>query len=160
MRRWLTDDELMWDDEELPPNCYFRALRQVAEDPRLQGSNLLPIELHRPEIENAIRHNSITAIRAETGSGKSLKLIEYMLSNLNMRGCPSQWPGVVVQHSCFAAEKLAESLVQYCRWPPGAIHVRMGKCAYTMDSDSMQESDACFNGGVNISIITYGILWR
>ena len=79
----------MWNDEELPPECYFRAWRHVAEDPRLQGSKQLPIELHRQEIEDAIRHNRVTAIRAETGSGKSLKLIEYMLSNLNMRGCPT-----------------------------------------------------------------------
>ena len=50
--------------------------------------------------------------------------------------------------------------MQCCRWPPGAIYVRTGKRAYTMDSDGMQEGDAYSNGDVKISIITYGILWR
>ena len=60
-----------------------------------------------------------------------------MLDVLNSGMRSDEWPVVITQHSCYAAEMLAEALVKHCGWSPDAIYLRTGKRSSTQESDSM-----------------------
>eukprot|EP00973_Karenia_brevis_P058112 8090078-Karenia_brevis.AAC.1 len=71
---------LLWQDHELPENCYFRPLPTLTSNPAL---DVLPVEQDRARIEDALRSNQIVVVKAGTGSGRTTKVPEFMFDLLN-----------------------------------------------------------------------------
>ena len=106
---------------------------------------MLPIQQDETKILQSIRDNSVCAIKAETGSGKTMKGPAYLLSVVDPR------PVVIVQKSCFAAASVFSSLKDAFDWPAYRRHLKTG----------LHDADAPFDPKwTQLSIITYGILWE
>ena len=106
---------LLWEDSEVPDNCFFKALTHVLGDQALCASPLLPIEHSKAQIEEAIMENNVVAVQAPTSSGKSMKIPLFMYDLMNPPPVIEKYPILVVQQSNFAAEKMVESLVDFLR---------------------------------------------
>ena len=92
-----------------------------------------------------IRDNSVSAIKAETGSGKTMKGPAYLQSVVAPR------PVVIVQKSCFAAASVFSSLRDAFAWPDKRLHLKTG----------LHDAEAGFDSyWTQLSIITYGVLWE
>jgi hypothetical protein len=139
-----------WEESELPEDCYYRRLTpQVgANGPR--DSDLLPIERVRAQIEKAVSSNRVVVVQAAPGTGKTMKIPLFMVELLNPDAWKRKWPILVVQQSCFAAERVVQGLVEFFNYPREEIHLRTG----THDKQSFTR------GTTTISVIAYGILWR
>ena len=122
-----TDEELKWTDEELKgklkgkvpdgSSCgVYRALAKFPGDRRLQG-RLMPIEAEKAKVLDALQKNRVCAVQAPTGSGKTLKLPEFLLE---LEDCS---PVLVVQPSNFAAQKLVVSFQEACGWREKYLHL-------------------------------------
>ena len=141
---------MLWEDSEVPDNCFFKALTHVLGDQALCASPLLPIEHSKDVIVDAIWANYVVAVQAPTSSGKSMKIPLFMYDMMNEPPVTEIYPILVVQQSNFADEKMVESLVDFFRWPRHQIHLRTGK----------HDADKFLKGRTAISVITYGLLWR
>ena len=89
-------------------------------DSELAFRETLPISRDEWDIKNAIRENIVVAIKAQTGSGKT------MLGPQFLRQEVENWPVLIVQKSCFAAEKVVQSLVESQRLVKAQLHLRTG----------------------------------
>ena len=97
------DMALVWRQEELPSGCSMTVLsHSLGSDDGC--SDRLPIEQDSGIILRAIRENSVVAIKAETGSGKTMKGPEYLRKEVQ------RWPVLIMQKSCFAAELVVQAL--------------------------------------------------
>ena len=90
---------LQWEKSEIPESCYVRYLTPALSDSRLRDSDGLPIEQDRESIKEAILCHRVVAVRSATGSGKTMKLPEYLFQVLNSQN--KSWrdmrPVLVVQ---------------------------------------------------------------
>jgi hypothetical protein len=106
---------------------------------------MLPIQQDENKILQLIRDNSVSAIKAETGSGKTMKGPAYLQSVVAPR------PVVIVQKSCFAAASVFSSLKDAFDWPAKRLHLKTG----------LHDAEAPFDPyWTQLSIITYGVLWE
>ena len=133
---------LVWEDHELPPGCTVQALQHSDRDLSL-AAGILPIERDAWQIKSAIRGHTVVAIKAETGSGKTMKGPQYLREEVN------HWPVLIVQKSCLAAEKVVSSLEEGFHLDRSHLHLRTG----IHDAES-------FQAWTRYSVITYGILWE
>ena len=88
------DLAMQWTETELPQACHFRELASFAGDSELKE---LPVKKASAEIEAALQWNSIVAVKATTGSGKSVVLPELLLKHINAESWkrPGRaWPGL------------------------------------------------------------------
>jgi hypothetical protein len=135
---------LVWQPEELQPGC---SITTFAPSP---GSNCisterLPIQLDEDRILPLIRANAVSAIKAETGSGKTMKGPEYLQRIVD------PLPVVIVQKSCFAAASVFSSLRDAFDWPEKRLHLKTG----------LHDTEASFDSyWTQLSIITYGVLFE
>ena len=134
---------LVWGHHDLPPGCSVQALRHFESDSSFASGQLLPIERKAWEIKTAIRENTVVAIKAETGSGKTMKGPQYLSEEVNYA------PVLIVEVSCLAAEKVVSSLAEGFGVERCHLHLRSG----IYDKDTFQT-------WTWFSVITYGILWE
>ena len=134
---------LVWRPHELPPGCSVQALHHSESDSSLASGTSLPIERDSWEIKTAIREHTVVAIKAETGSGKTMKGPQYLSEEVNHA------PVLIVQKSCLAADKVVSSLEEGFDLDRSHLHLRTG----LYDADS-------FEYWTWYSVITYGILWE
>ena len=134
---------LVWGHHELPPGCSVQALHHSESDSSLASGNFLPIERDAWKIKSAIREHTVVAIKAETGSGKTMKGPQYLREEVN------HWPVLIVQKSCLSAEKVVSSLEEGFHLDRSHLHLRTG----IYDA-------ASFQAWTRYSVITYGILWE
>ena len=90
----------------------------------------------------AIRAHTVVAIKAETGSDKTMKGPEYLSREVHA-------PVLIVQKSCLAADLVVRSLVEAFALDRSCLHLRTG----VYDADT-------FCAATWYSVITYGILWE
>ena len=136
---------LVWQQAELPPGCTLTVLSHSPgiSDPLAYQS--LPIEQDSGKILHAIRERSVVAIKAETGSGKTMKGPEYLRNEVQ------GWLVLIVQKSCFAAELVVESLKNVFGWSVDRLHLKTG----------VHDAEAQLNKRwTQLSVITYGISWE
>ena len=106
---------------------------------------MLPIQQDENKILQLIRDNSVSAIKAETGSGKTMKGPAYLKSVVD------PLPVFIVQKSCFAAASVFSSLRDAFAWPEKRLHLKTG----------LHDAEAPFHSYLTqLSIITYGVLWE
>ena len=134
---------LVWWPEELPSGCTVHALNPSVGDSDLASGRCLPIERDSWQIRQAIRDNTVVAIKAETASGKTMQGPQYLRREVN------GWPVLIVQKSCFAADLVVNSLVEAFDLDRRHLHLRSG----------LHDQDA-FSRATRYSVITYGILWE
>ena len=116
-------------------------------DSDLASSNCLPISRDSWRIKEAIRQNTVVAIKAEPGSGKT------MLGAQCLRQEVGSWPVLIVQKSCCAAEMVVKSLVESQKLDRRHLHLRTG----------LHETDVFCDANHSVtqySVITYGILYE
>ena len=136
------DVGLHWDADDLQPAWYHRRLTTFTGDPELVNSASLPIERDEERIVQALQSAPhVVAIQAPTGSGKTMKIPEY----LDTVGCS---PVLVVLPSVFAAQEAVNSFV-FFGWDRHQVHLRTGVDMGEFDQYTTK-----------LSVITYGILWR
>ena len=135
---------LVWGDHELPPGCSVQALQHSESDSSLASGKYLPIERDSWKIKTAIREHTVVAIKAETGSGKTMKGPQYLSDEVNHA------PVLIVQKSCFAADLVVNSLVEAFDLDRRHLHLRSG----------LHDQDAFSRATTRYSVITYGILWE
>jgi hypothetical protein len=140
----------VWEESELPEDCHFRPLTPLIGDAAPCGRHILPIERDRARIEDAVRSHNVVVVRAATGSGKTMKIPEFMSNVLNDQGWSKMWPILVVEQNVFAAAKVVDDLVEVFHWQRRQIQLRTGK----------HDEDKFVRGETVLSVITYGILWR
>ena len=133
---------LVWEDHELPPECTVQALQPSDCDLSL-AAGMLPVERDEWPIKTAIREHTVVAVKAETGSGKTMKVPQYLREEVN------KWPVLIVQKSCLAAERVVSSLEEGFHLDRRLLHLRTGN----HDAES-------FQNWTHYSVITYGILWE
>ena len=68
---------LVWQQEELPSECSITNLATSFGNPEI-STEKLPIQLFEDSIVDSIKANLVTGIKAETGSGKTMKGPEYL----------------------------------------------------------------------------------
>ena len=134
---------LVWGSAELPPGCTVQALKPSVGDSDLASGNFLPIERDSWNIRNAIRAHTVVAIKAETGSGKTMKGPQYLSQEVHSA------PVLIVQKSCLVADLVVRSLVDAFATDRSCLHLRTG----VYDKDT-------FCNATWYSVITYGILWE
>ena len=134
---------LVWDQNELPTGCHVKALSPSESDPSFASGQVLPIDHKAWEIKTAIRENTVVAIKAQTGSGKTMKGPQYLSEEVNYA------PVLIVEVSCLAAEKVVSSLAEGFGVERCHLHLRSG----IYDKDT-------FETWTWFSVITYGILWE
>ena len=139
----LLDMSLVWRPEELPASC---SITTFASSPGSDcgWSRKLPIEQDAEEILQSISEKSVVAIKAETGSGKTMKGPAYLLEVVD------PLPVLIVQKSCFAAESVFTSLKTAFSWPEERLHLKTG----------VHDAEAPFHRWTQFSVITYGMLWE
>ena len=133
---------LVWQPNELPAGFQVHALRSSGSDPAFVSGHVLPIEGKVWEIKTAIRQHTVVAIKAETGSGKTMKGPQYLSQEVGK-------PVLIVEVSCLAAEKVVSSLTEGFGVERSHLHLRSG--IYDLDT---------FHDGTRFSVITYGMLWE
>ena len=138
------DMSLVWQPEELQPGCSITTLAPSPGSPCI-SSERLPIQLVEDKLLQLIKANSVTAIKAETGSGKTMKGPEYLQRIVDPR------PVVIVQKSCFAAASVFSSLRDAYGWPESRLHLKTG--LHTEEADFHSYSTL-------FSIITYSVLFE
>ena len=135
---------LLWQQEELPSECSITTLATSLGNPEISAEQL-PIQLLEASIVASIEANSVTALKAETGSGKTMKGPEYLFRVVDRR------PVLIVEKSCFAAASVHASLSVAFGWPAGRLHLSTGQ----------HPDEAYFEPRwTQLSIITYGILFK
>ena len=134
---------LVWRPDELPSRCSVHALTPSEGDSDLASGQRLPIERDSWKIKQAIRENTVVAIKAETASGKTMQGPQYLRREVQL------WPVLIVQKSCFAAELVVKSLVEGFGLQRCHLQLRTG----------LHEKDP-FSPAIQYSVITYGILWE
>ena len=135
---------LVWLPCELPEGCTVKKLDHSQGDEELSSGKFLPIERDELRIKHQIRRNSVVAIKAETGSGKTMKGPQYLREEV------SDWPVPIVQKSCLAADLVVQSLVEAFNIPRDRLHLRTG----------IHDTDTFHDLSTGYSVITYGILWE
>ena len=143
------DMSLGWHPEELLPGCSITTLAPSPGSPCI-SSERLPIQLVEDRLLELIRANSVTAIKAETGSGKTMKGPEYLFYAVG-----ASRPVVIVQKSCFAAASVYASLRDAFNWPESRLHLLTGQ--HTDETEYNTEFDTRLT---LLSIITYGVLFK
>ena len=135
---------LVWQQEELQPECSITTLATSPGNPCI-STEKLPIQLVEDSIVGLISANSVTGIKAETGSGKTMLGPEYLSRVVHGR------PVVIVQKSCYAAASVYSSLRDAFAWPESRLHLKTG----------LHHEEASFNVySTQISIINYGVLFE
>ena len=134
---------LVWRPDELPSRCSVHELTPSVGDSDLASGRCLPIERDSWQIRQAIRENTVVAIKAETASGKTMQGPQYLRREVN------GWPVLIVQKSCLAADLVVSSLVEAFDLDRRHLHLRTG----------LYDADA-FCHATWYSVITYGILWE
>ena len=134
---------LVWGPAELLPGCTVQALNPYVGDSELASGNSLPIERDSWKIRMVIRAHTEVAIKAETGSGKTMKGPQYLSQEVNSA------PILIVQKSCLAADLVVSSLVEAFGVDRSHLYLRTG----------LYDADA-FCHATWYSVITYGILWE
>ena len=135
---------LVWRPEELPSRCSVHVLTPSVGDSDLASGQCLPIERDSWKISQAIRENTVVAIKAETASGKTMQGPQYLRQEVHF------WPVLIVQKSCFAADLVVNSLVEAFDLDRRHLHLRSG----------LHDQDAFSRATTRYSVITYGILWE
>ena len=74
---------LQWALGEIPDTCYVRSLTPAVGDPELAASGCLPIVKDRERIKSAIRDWVVVGLQAATGSGKTMKVPEFLFQVVN-----------------------------------------------------------------------------
>ena len=133
---------LVWRPQELPSRCSVHALTPSEGDSDLASGQRLPIERDSWKIKQAIRENTVVAIKAETASRKTMQGPQYLRREVK------SWPVLIVQKS-FAAELVVKSLVEGFGLQRRHLQLRTG----------LHDTDA-FSPAIQYSVITYGILWE
>ena len=77
--------DLHWRDAELPDSVYHRRLETEKGDVTLRGLKGLPIQRQRATIVDGIWNSKVVAIEASTGSGKTMKVPEYIFDVLTTK---------------------------------------------------------------------------
>ena len=143
-RAWVLDMSLVWQPEELQPECSLTTLATSPGSPCI-STEKLPIQLVEDSIVDLISANSVIGIKAETGSGKTMKGPEYLLRTVDHRSV------VIVQKSCYAAASVCSSLRDAFDWPESRLHLKTG----------LHSEEAEFHSySTQLSIITYGVLFE
>ena len=143
---WVLDMALVWRPKELPRKCSITTLATSFGDPEFSTeSGKLPIQDFKGIIVESIKANMVTGIKAETGSGKTMKGPEYLQRIVDPR------PVVIVQKSCFAAASVFSSLRDAYGWPESQLHLKTGL-------HSEEAEFHCYS--TQLSIITYGVLFE
>ena len=135
---------LLWDAADQLSGITVLAQPSSVGDSDLAVTDTLPISRDEQHIKQAIRDNTVVAIKAETGSGKTMLGPQFLRQEVR------RWPVLIVQKSCFAAEKVVQSLVESQRLVKDQLHLRTG----------IHESDFFCPSGTQFSVITYGILYE
>ena len=135
---------LLWGPADLLSGFTVHALKTSEGDSDLASRGFLPISRDAWRIKEAIRENIVVAIKAETGSGKT------MLGPQFLREEVGGWPVLIVQKSCFAAEMVVKSLVESQHLYKDHLHLRTG----------IHETDVFCHSGTQFSVITYGTLYE
>ena len=144
---WVLDMALVWRHEELPSECSITTLATSFGDPEFSTeTEKLPIQLFKGSIVESIKANMVTGIKAETGSGKTMKGPEYLFYAVG-----ASRPVVIVQKSCFAAASVYASLRDAFNWPHSRLHLLTGQHTDEAEFD---------NHLTQLSIITYGVLFK
>ena len=140
---------LLWGAADQLSGITVHALPPSVGDSDLAFTDTLPISRDEWHIKQAIRENTVVAIKAETGSGKT------MLGPQFLRQEVGRWPVLIVQKSCFAAEKVVQSLVESQHLVKDQLHLRTG-----IHESGTKFSSATFSSATHFSVITYGILYE
>ena len=140
---------LLWGAGDQLSGIQVRSLSPSVGDSELALSNTLPIARDEGDIKKAIRENTVVAIKAQTGSGKT------MLGPQFLRQEVGNWPVLIVQKSCFAAEKVVQSLVECQDFRKAQLHLRTGNHESGTDFAS-----STFSKATHFSVVTYGILFQ
>ena len=135
---------LLWQQEELPSECAITPLATSLGNPEISAEQL-PIQLFEASIVASIEANSVTALKAETGSGKTMKGPEYLFRVVDRR------PVLIVEKSCFAAASVHASLSVAFGWRAGRLHLSTGQHKDQADFEP---------SWTQLSIITYGVLFK
>jgi len=138
---------LLWCAADQLSGIQVKSLESSVGDSELALSETLPIARDEGDIKKAIRENTVVAIKAETGSGKT------MLGPQFLRQQVGNWPVLIVQKSCFAAERVVQSLVECQGSVKARLHLRTGNHESGTDFSS-----ATFSNATHFSVVTYGIL--
>ena len=142
---------LVWQQEELSSECSITTLATSFGDPEFSTeTEKLPIQLFEGSIVESIKANMVTGIKAETGSGKTMKGPEYLFYAVG-----ASRPVVIVQKSCFAAASVYASLRDAFNWPESRLHLLTGQ--HTDETEYNTEFDTRLT---LLSIITYGVLFK
>jgi hypothetical protein len=144
IQAWVLDMALVWQQEELQSECSITTLATTLGNPEI-STEKLPIQLFEDRIVALIEANSVTGIKAETGSGKTMKGPEYLSRVVHGR------PVVIVQKSCYAAASVYASLRDAFGWPVARLHLLTGQHPEEADFDTRW---------TRLSIITYGVLFK
>ena len=144
IQAWVLDMALLWQQEELPSECSITTLATSLGNPEI-STEQLPIQLFEDSIVASIEANSVTAIKAETGSGKTMKGPEYLFRVVDRR------PVLIVEKSCFAAASVHASLRVAFGWSAGGLHLSTGQHKDEADFEPRW---------TQLSIITYGVLFK
>ena len=141
---WVLDMALVWQQEELSSECSITTLASSFGDPEFSTeTEKLPIQLFEGSIVESFKANMVTGIKAETGSGKTMKGPEYLYDAVGRNR-----PVVIVQKSCFAAATVFSSLRDAYGWPESRLHLKTG----------LHSEEAEFHSyTTQLSIITYGV---
>ena len=144
------DMALVWRPQELPPKCSITTLDTSLGDPQFStDSGKLPIQFFEGSIVESIKAHKVTGIKAETGSGKTMKGPEYLYDAVGRR------PVVIVQKSCFAATSVYASLIAF-QWPNSRLHLVTGQVTNDTEAYNTEFNDRY----TLLSIITYGVLFK
>ena len=152
---------LLWKETELPGDCCMRRLSPALGSQDISTDPPMPIVRDQHEIERAIMENHIVAIRAETGSGKTMKVPEFLFNVVNLPESNSGRPAAVVNRpvllvlkACLAAREVVHALVNLYSWPEKRVHLRTGE-------DDPDEASHTFKRRQNwISVTTYDMMWK
>ena len=135
---------LVWQQEELQSECSITTLATSLGNPEI-STEKLPIQLFEDRIVASIEANSVTAIKAETGSGKTMKGPDYLSQVVDRH------PVLIVEKSCYAAGSVYASLRDAFGWHESRLHLLTGQHTEEADFDSRW---------TQLSIITYGVLFK
>ena len=138
---------LLWGPADLLSGITVHALTSSEGDSDSASGGVLAISRDSWRIKEALRQNTVVAIKAETGSGKTMLGPQYLRHEVG------SWPVLIVQKSCFAAEMVVKSLVESQHLDKDHLHLRTG----------IHEDDVFCNSnhsGTQYSVITYGILYE
>eukprot|EP00959_Pyramimonas_sp_CCMP1952_P248524 5194808-Pyramimonas_sp.AAC.1 len=136
-------EDILWEANELPDGAYVRKLSSFMGSSYLRDCGALPVAARRDDIMRAIVGNGIVAIKAATGSGKTMIVPQVLQER-----CP-KYAVAIVLPSNFAVVKLQEAFERHDVFSD-CVHVRTGE----------NDEDRFDSRRHQVSIITYGILWK